>query len=138
MFTEAAGLFIREMRLARKRLPKTNIFEKLAHYIYELASRYGESVNRPIILAITTILFTPILLLTYNPGISGPTPPYLLLTKYLENLEAVSAVFIQIRSFKDFNFLTNAPIAIEILIRIFAIIIFGNLFVAVKRRLERH
>ncbi len=55
----------------------------------------------------------------------------------MENLEAVSTVFVQIRSFKDFDFLTDAPIALEIVIRLFAIIFFGNLFVAVRRRLER-
>ena len=137
MFTEAADLFIKEMRLARKLLRKTNVFERLAHHIYEFVSRYGESVNRPIILAIATTLLASILLLPYNPGIGGPIPLHLLLTKYLENLEAVSAVFFQIRSFKDFSFLANAPIAIEILIRVFAIIIFGSLFVAVRRRLER-
>ena len=138
MFTEAADLFIKEMRLARKLLRKTNVFERLAHHIYEFVSRYGESVNRPIILAIATTLLASILLLPYNPGIGGPVPLHLLLTKYLENLEAVSAVFFQVRSFKDFSFLAKAPIAIEILIRVLAIIIFGNLFVAVRRRLERH
>jgi len=138
MFTEAADLFIKEMRLARKLLRKTNVFERLAHHIYEFVSRYGESVNRPIILAIATTLLASILLLLYNPGIGGPVPLHLLLTKYLENLEAVSAVFFQVRSFKDFSFLAKAPIAIEILIRVLAIIIFGNLFVAVRRRLERH
>ncbi len=61
-------------------------------------------------------------------------PPYNL--EYLENLEAVFAVLVQIRSFRDFNFLANAPIAVEILIRELAMIVFGNLFVAV-RRLER-
>lgn len=61
----------------------------------------------------------------------------ILFSKYLENLEAVSPVFTQIRSFKDFDFLKNAPVTIEILIRILALIIFGNLFVAVRRRLER-
>ncbi len=137
MFTEAADLFIKEMRLARKLLRKTNVFERLAHHIYEFVSRYGESVNRPIILAIATTLLASILLLLYNPGIGGPVPLHLLLTKYLENLEAVSAVFFQVRSFKDFSFLAKAPIAIEILIRVLAIIIFGNLFVAVRRRLER-
>jgi len=138
MFTEAADLFIKEMKLARKLLRKTNVFERLAHHIYEFVSRYGESVNRPIILAIATTLLASVLLLPYNPGIDGPIPLHLLLTKYLENLEAVSAVFFQVRSFKDFSFLAKAPIAIEILIRVLAIIIFGNLFVAVRRRLERH
>jgi uncharacterized protein YjbI with pentapeptide repeats len=140
MFTEAADLFVKEMRLARERLPKSKYFERLAHYIYEFLSRYGESIDRLIKLALSFVFLMPLpLLLLYNPGVHmlQQISPFGMLLKYLENLEAVAAVFMQIRSFKDFRFLENAHVIIEILIRIFAIIIFGNLFVAVRRRLER-
>jgi hypothetical protein len=139
MFTEAADLFVREMRLAREHLPKRNRFERLAHRIYELVSRYGESIDRPIKLALAFIALTPIFLLLYIPEVHMllQAKPTDILRKYLENLEAVAAIFMQIRSFKDFEFLKNAPVTIEMLIRIFAIVILGNLFVAVRRRLER-
>jgi uncharacterized protein YjbI with pentapeptide repeats len=140
MFTDAADLFVKEMRLARECLPKNKYFERLAHYVYEFFSRYGESIDRLIKLALSFIFLMPLpLLLLYNPGVHmlQQISPFGMLLKYLENLEAVAAVFMQIRSFKDFRFLENAHVTIEILIRIFAIIIFGNLFVAVRRRLER-
>jgi hypothetical protein len=70
MFTEAADLFVKEMRLARERLPKSKYFERLAHYIYEFFSRYGESIDRLIKLALSFIFLMPLpLLLLYNPGV---------------------------------------------------------------------
>jgi hypothetical protein len=136
MFTEAADFFVREMRLARQRLPRRNFLEKIAHCLYDILSRYGESINRPILFALSVNLLTPILLLLLPPPNSFDIA-ISRLSEYTKYLEAVFAVFMQVRSFKDIEFMKNVPVIIEILIRIFAIIILGNLFVAVKRRLER-
>jgi uncharacterized protein YjbI with pentapeptide repeats len=139
MFTEAADLFIREMELARKFLSwRRNFFEKIAHFLYDIFSRYGESINRPVLFVLGVNFLAPILLLLLFPPLDSFDTAISRLSEYPKYFQAVLAVFMQIKSFADPELgLKNIPLIIEILIRIFAIIIFGNLFVAVRRRLER-
>jgi uncharacterized protein YjbI with pentapeptide repeats len=139
MFTEAVDLFIREMELARKFLSwRRNFFEKIAHFLYDIFSKYGESINRPILFVLGVNFLAPILLLLLFPPLDSFDTAISRLSEYPKYFQAVLAVFMQIKSFADPELgLKNIPLIIEILIRIFAIIIFGNLFVAVRRRLER-
>jgi uncharacterized protein YjbI with pentapeptide repeats len=135
MFTEAANLFVREMKLARRDLSwRRDLFEKVAHYLYELISRYGESINRPILLSLASIILMANILFLSNLGFTIDYLSYL--PRYLE---AVSSVFMQIRSFKDFDFLENMPFILswEMVTRVTSITFIGNLFIAIKRRLER-
>jgi len=127
MFNEASNLFIREMKLLRRKLCfQKNPLELLSHYVYYFISRYGESVERPI---------TLLLMLIFG---SSLTLSYLLTGTFeFRYVEAIFAVCFQVRSFSDFDFLTEVPLWIEVLIRLFSIMFLGNLFVALKRRLER-
>jgi len=131
MFNEASELFIREMRLARKRLKNfRGFFEWLAHQLYDWLSKYGESIFRPVFWMILTVLFTG-LYITLRSRI--PTP-------FLENLGKVMSVFLQLKSFKDLG-IADIPqtelLWLEIGVRAFSVVLLGNLFIALKRRLER-
>ncbi len=129
MFNDAANLFVREMKLLRKSMSwRKDFFEKCVHYIYETVSRYGESINRPVILSFTFLLAMTFFLVSLYSRNFLDSPKY---------LEAVTSVFFQIRSFKDFDFLENASPSYEIVVRVTSILLLGNLLITVKRRLER-
>jgi hypothetical protein len=143
MFTEAADLFVREMKLARERLPWRNFLEKIAHYLYDCFSRYGESINRPILFGGVFIALMSSFLLYFNPKVNMYlTDMSQLLFKFLEHAHAVIAAFIQIKSFEDFpelaSFPDNVKKVAETVTRILGVIALGNLFIALRRRLERH
>ena len=136
LFNEASNLFVREMQLSRMNLSwGRDFFEKVAHHVYGWISRYGESVNRPVIITLGFITGMAFFLL-----LSLGSPADLFTNRLggmLKYLEAVSSVFIQIRSFRDFDFLKDAPLALEILIRVTSLLCLGTFFIAVRRRLER-
>ncbi len=152
MFTEAAELFINEMKLARKRLSWRNlgdISEKIFHYLYDAIARYGESIGRPLGLYVLVILVASIamtwvlssksdLLSSLFWVFSNPGTAFGLLGRYAWKTVAVS---LQIRSFKDFPDMKTVPstdlLMIEIPLRVLSLVLLGSFFVALKRRLER-
>lgn len=128
MFTEAADIFVREMKLSRKRLTWRDSGEIITHQLYSWVSRYGESINRPVVISLVTIfLNAAIIQYAYSCGVPD-------LWTYLA---AMTSVFFQIKSFKDFPFLSNVPLTLEILLRLMSVALLGNFYIALKRRLER-
>jgi uncharacterized protein YjbI with pentapeptide repeats len=123
MFTEASDLYIKEMRNARKRLSNKSP-EKIAHLLYDGISRYGESMSKPLsgiaIIIIISSLFISYCLNEWD----------------IDNVTKVIAVVSQVRSFKDLG-IPDKLLWLEIVIRASSLILLGNLFIALKRRLER-
>ncbi len=135
MFTEASDIYVKEMRNARKRINNKRVFEKAAHLLYDAISKYGESITRPSLGIILIIISGAFLI--------KPT-----IDEYLDNLQAVIAVAFQISSFKDLGIIDECMqqgnnlgckhiLSIEIFIRVLTLVFLGNLFIALKRRLER-
>ena len=152
MFTEASGLFISEMRLARKRLSwrrPGDLLEKLVHYFYDVIARYGESLGRPLGLYLLANLIASIALgwtVSGNPDFISSlrwifNNPDAILGLIGEYMWKVTAVSLQIRSFKDFIDMKIASstslLMIEIPLRVLSLVFLGSFFVALKRRLER-
>ena len=136
MFTQASGLYIREMRLSRKLIPKWNLAERIAHILYDGISDYGESIGRPILL-LAFLIFLGGLIINYM-AMSPIT-----LGSLLKCIKIAASVAFQLRSFQDIRIdkstiLTDMiPLNFEILFRIIALIIMGNIFTALRHRLER-
>ncbi len=128
MFTEAADIFVREMKLSRKRLTWRDFGEITTHILYSGLSRYGESINRPIFLSFLTVVLTTIIL-QYAYSFAMPDP--------WSCLTAITSVFFQIKSFKDFTFLNSVPLTLEIFLRLVSLTLLGNFYIALKRRMER-
>jgi len=129
LFTESAHLFVKEMKLSRRRMSwRRDLFEIIAHHLYRLISRYGESINRPVMLSLLAVVGMALLLLEIQ---EAP------MDNFLEYAGAVSSIFLQLKSFNDFRFLSEAPPVLEILTRLASLIFLGNLFITLKRRLER-
>jgi len=129
MFTEAADIFVREMKLSRKRLTWRDSGEIVAHQLYSWVSRYGESINRPVLLSLVTIVASAMILKhVCSCGVSPNLWTY---------LAAVSSVFFQIKSFSNFPFLSNLSPIPELLLRLTSLTLLGNFYIALKRRLER-
>ncbi len=152
MFTEAAGLFISEMRLARERLGwrrPGEFLEKLAHYFYDEVARYGESLERSLGFYVLAILIASIALgwtLSGHPDLISSLSwilnnPGAAVGLFGEYVWKVMAVSVQIRAFKDFFDMNVASstslLMIEIPLRVLSLIFLGSFFVALKRRLER-
>ena len=127
---EAAYLFQREMLLMKEDLKwRENPAEKAAHYIYNTLSYYGESLNRPVALFIISIfgyslLFT---IFIYASKVS--------ISNYFDVFTKVLAVSFQLNSFKDLG--VEVPLVWEILTRFTSLLLIGNIYIAIKRRLER-
>jgi hypothetical protein len=118
-FAEASELFIREMRMMRQNL---SIPEKIVHYIYDGLSRYGESFIRPLGIMIGAIFTLPVI----ENYFSGD----LVFENYWTNLEATARLFFQLPVDHGYGMW-------EVAIRLLSIILFGNMFIAFRRRLER-
>jgi uncharacterized protein YjbI with pentapeptide repeats len=141
LFNEAAELFVLEMRMARRRSGFS--FEFVASWLYDKISLFGESIKRPILLTLAVTLGTA---LYFDIGNNLPRPWTLqnialnaptLIQEFSPILSDVLTVFFQMRDFSHTEYLTGAPVWAEIVLRISSIVLLGNLFVAVKRRLER-
>nr|WP_281033984.1 pentapeptide repeat-containing protein [Methanotorris igneus] len=125
-FVEASELFIKEMELLKKGLPW---FEKAVYDFYYGLSKYGESIIRPIFWSAVFIFVYPliILFLNYNNDFSKVTEFYPKCLK--ETLRAFFQLGIIDKS--------SLMISYEWSIRIISLILLSNLFIAIKRRLER-
>ncbi|ADC69527.1 hypothetical protein MFS40622_0844 [Methanocaldococcus sp. FS406-22] len=103
--------------------------EGIAFDIYKIISNYGESLVKPIIITILVILIIPCIIThSWNPFSD----------KIL--LEQTLRAFFQLGI--DKNTINNNPelqtlASYEWLIRIISLILLGNIFIAIKRRLER-
>jgi uncharacterized protein YjbI with pentapeptide repeats len=143
LFNEAAELFIREMRLTRNRTPSLS-FEFAASWLYDKISLFGESIKRPILWSFAIALAAASSAYVAENWGDLWVPWKISLDvfiadfrQFLSFLTDVVTVFFQMRDFSHTQNLTKAPVAAEILLRISSIVLLGNLFVAVKRRLER-
>ena len=140
LFNEAAELFVHEMRMARKRSGFS--FEFVASWLYDKISLFGESIKRPVLWSMSIM----IVIALYVDVSENWTALWSL--KEIETvrticqgfwpiLSDVVTVFFQMRSFPSTTTLKDAPVWAEIFLRVSSIVLLGNLFVAVKRRLER-
>ncbi len=120
---EAAGkCFVREMELRRKVSRKRNLLDFTVLTIYKWLANYGESYHRPLGFMAGAILFFWLL----KAGITGNLSASSLLDSFL--------YFFQLKDVADVSPLLTAINAVE---RVVAIPIFGGLFIALRRRLER-
>ena len=121
MFYSLSGkLFVREMRLSRMRRPW---YERPFYWAYDLLALYGESMIRPPIWMLATILGFA-LLLTLTQGATLKT----FFSKYSANLLESTKNFFQIGEYRDF---------LSLIERLIALPIFGTWIIALKRKLER-
>ena len=122
-FVEASDLFIREMKLLRENLTK---LERIAHIVYEKLSNYGESFVKPTSILLGFIFGIPaIISLKANPADLKE-----FYSIYASHLEKTSRIFFQL-SVKNGYGIWEVPM------RIISILLFGNIFIAFRRRLER-
>ena len=141
------------------------IFEGIIIYLYGFLSDYGESILKPVIISAVLIYLFPILvpILDFN-GLLFEVKPlnidnllnYLanipkyyydsIILNYNTHLKQTLRAFFQLRIDKDVINLTNNTlqkeqlqtlVSYEWLIRIISLILLGNIFIAIKRRLER-
>jgi len=141
LFNEAAELFVHEMRMARKRSGFS--FEFVASWLYDKISLFGESIKRPVLWSVAIIVAITL----YVDVSSNPLPLWnvtnlgsvvrALYQHFWPIVSDVVTVFFQMRDFTSTNTLAKSPVWAEIFLRVSSIVLLGNLFVAVKRRLER-
>jgi len=138
MFTQAADLFKREMALTREATPSTA--EKAAHIIYSALSEYGESITRPLVLLALLIIGLATLITTTIYTISTPTQ---FLTYLPKSIGMAASVVFQVKSFSDIKIAEGValsdklPLILEVAVRLFSLVIMGNLYITLRRRLER-
>jgi len=141
MFTQAADLFKREMTLTRE--ATSSRIERFANWLYSAISEYGESITRPLILLVSLIIvITAAIIALMIPTVSTPIDFLIVIGK---SLGMASSVVFQIKSFSDIKIAEGVALsdklpyslAIEVVVRLFSLIIMGNLYIALRRRLER-
>lgn len=141
LFNEAAELFVHEMRMARKRSGFS--FEFVASWLYDKISLFGESIKRPVLWSVAIMIVIALyvdvssnwLALWSLKEIGAEVR--VLWQGFWPILSDVVTVFFQMRGFPSTTSLKDAPVWAEIFLRVSSIVLLGNLFVAVKRRLER-
>ncbi|AGK60962.1 hypothetical protein Asulf_00958 [Archaeoglobus sulfaticallidus PM70-1] len=119
-FVEASEFFIKEMRMMKQNL---SIPEKIAHCVYDGMSRYGESFVRPFLWLLFVISVISFIVLY------PPVPP---LQKYMSVWFETVRLILQLPVNSDIGYGNWS-----ILARIASIVFLGNIFIAVRRRLER-
>ncbi|AEH06864.1 hypothetical protein [Methanothermococcus okinawensis] len=130
-YIEASELFKKEMELIKE---KSGIFEYIVIFLYGLISDYGESIKKPIIGLIILIFITPLILTAVyyiNPVIENiKFPDYLII--YAGYLKSVLG---------DKFYIGNGKSLLDTLIyclySIASMIVIGNLYIALRRRLSR-
>ena len=125
-YEEASNLYTMEMEL--KKEFSENIFERLAIMFYGWISDYGESIQKPIIGIIAFILFFPLFALLLNYKLN--TVYYL--GNYWDLVRDTTIAFFQLSIDKN-HFMKNW----EVVIRVASLLLLGNLYIAVRRKLSR-
>ncbi|MEM3371985.1 MAG: pentapeptide repeat-containing protein [Candidatus Korarchaeum sp.] len=136
LYGEAGELYIKEMRHRRKLIRERGGLKDLPEYIaswfYGLLG-YGESILRPALGMVLTVMLSSLYVAFRS------TPPQEILQKALGNIPMMTSILLQMRSLEDFAVDIPMPelIVVEILVRALALVLFGTLFIALRRRLER-
>jgi uncharacterized protein YjbI with pentapeptide repeats len=126
-YIEASELFKKEMELIKE---NANPFEKFIISIYGELSDYGESMFRPFEWMVFFIFMFPIPFLVWEYNSKG----------HLEqNYSYVVCLFDTLRAFFQLGIkdTTSLMYPYEWFIRVISLILLGNIFIAIKRRLER-
>ncbi|XRP96793.1 pentapeptide repeat-containing protein [Methanocaldococcus sp. 16A] len=139
-YEEASDLYKMEMELKKE---YSKWYEKFAIILYGLISDYGESIHKPIFGIFFLIFATPfVLTLVYyldlnsfiNNQISNIIPEFLLpyIPIYIEHLKSVLGA-----KFYRGNSKSLLEVIIYCLYSVFLMIVMGNLYIALRRRLSR-
>ncbi|MCS7103398.1 MAG: pentapeptide repeat-containing protein [Candidatus Korarchaeum sp.] len=136
LYSEAGELHIKEICYRRKLIKERgnlrDIPEYIANWFYSLLG-CGESIMRPVLGMILTVVLSALYLAFKSISPQG------VLQRALENVPIMVSILFQIRSLKDFAIGIPMPelIAVEVLVRTLALVLFGMLFIALRRKLER-
>ncbi len=125
-YVEASELFKKEMELIKE---KSGIFEKIIIWFYGKISNYGESIFMPFFWTIYVIFVTPFIVLDLNYMLGNFPQDYTYTNCLFDTLRAFFQLGIKDNDSLMYNY--------EWLIRIISLILLGNIFIAIKRRLER-
>ncbi|WP_052292120.1 hypothetical protein [Methanocaldococcus sp. FS406-22] len=125
-YIEASELFKKEMELIKE---KSGIFEKIIFIFYKAISYYGESIFMPFFWIVYVIFVMPLIALDLNYMLGNFPKGYTYIDCLFDTLRAFFQLGIRDDNSPMYNY--------EWLIRIISLILLGNIFIAIKRRLER-
>jgi len=108
-----------------------SIPEKIAHWLYDGLSRYGESFFRPIVgLFFIIFILVPAIVLYQTINSSESISSVDLKSLYWANVVNTTKAIFQFPGENDYG-------DWEVVLKLTGILLLGNIFIAVRRRLER-
>ena len=127
-YEEASNLYKMEMKL---KLRYYGLPEKIALFIYWIISDFGESIGRAIFWIIVAIFSIPLIALIKEYGLTPQVLEFYKI-KFEELIFDTITAFFQLSIEKN-HFMKNW----EVVIRIASLLLLGNLYIAVRRKLSR-